>query len=48
MLKTLHDIALGFFINAGYSITQGGDIFANTYVIVVSVVMLYITNRRLK
>ncbi len=47
MLKTLHDVALGFFINAGYGITQGGDILANAYVIVSSVTILYITNRRL-
>ena len=37
MLKTLHDVALGFFVNAGYGITQGGDAKANIYVLFLSV-----------
>ena len=48
MLKTFHDIALGFFVNAGYGITQGGSIEANVYVLVVSVLVIYFANRRLE
>ena len=48
MIKTLHDVALGFFVNAGYGITQGGDIEANAYVLSLSVIIIYLTNRRLE
>jgi len=46
--KTLHDIALGFFVNAGYGLTQNGDVKANAYVLVVSVIIIYLTNRSLE
>jgi len=45
MLKTLHDIALGFFVNAGYGITQDGATAANLYVLAVSVAIIYFTNK---
>ena len=45
LIKTIHDISLGFFVNAGYGITQGGDVFANGYVLAVSIILIYFTNK---
>ena len=44
-IKTFHDIALGFFVNAGYTMSQGGDIIANGYVIFFAIVTLFLTNK---
>jgi len=43
--RTLHDMALGFFVNAGYSITQGGNIGANSYILLATIALLYLTNK---
>jgi len=48
MIKTLHDVALGFFVNAGYGITQGGNVISNSIVMVFTVIILYKTNKELK
>ena len=48
MLKTLHDIALGFFVNAGYGLTQGGAVAANLYVLAASVAIIYFTNKEIE
>ena len=44
-IKTFHDIALGLFINAIYGLTQGDLNLANFYVLIVSVIAIYITNK---
>ena len=45
ILKTFHDISLGLFINASYSITQGDVNIANIYVLIGSIVIMYSTNK---
>ena len=45
IVKTIHDVALGMFVNALYTITQGGAIEANVYVIIATIATLYITNK---
>ena len=47
-LRTFHDLALGLFVNAVYSITQGELNEANTYVIVLMVGVIFITNKEMK
>ncbi|WP_456470044.1 hypothetical protein [Caminibacter sp.] len=44
LLKTIHDASLGFFVNAGYSLTQGGAVLPNVYVIIVTIILMYLTN----
>ena len=45
MIKTLHDVALGFFVSAGYGITEGGNVISNGIVMVFTVIILYKTNK---
>jgi len=44
ILKTIHDAALGFFVNAGYALTQGGTFLSNFYVIIGTIILMYLTN----
>jgi len=44
-IRTFHDIALGLFINSIYSLTQGDLNIANFYVLSVSIITIYITNK---
>jgi len=44
-IKTLHDVSLGLFINASYGVIQGDIDLANTYVIAITIIAMYITNR---
>ena len=43
--RTIHDLSLGFFINAVYSVTQGVYNLANFYVIFMSVILIILTNK---
>ena len=43
--RTVHDIALGLFINATYGITQGEITISNVYVIIGTASIMYLTNK---
>jgi len=47
-IKTFHDIALGLFINSVYGLTQGDIDLANIYVLIVSIISIYLTNKEKK
>ena len=47
-LKTFHDLALGLFVNAIYSITQGDLNEANFYVVILMIGVIFVTNKEME
>ena len=46
-IKTFHDLALGLFVNAVYSLTQGDLNLSNLYVMGLMIIVIFMTNKEI-